>query len=70
MIFEIILFLTFAYFMMIGYKKNGIKGIMAVLITFGIIYLMSITSDSIVSYIILCVVMYFYYSNENIEDFP
>jgi len=69
MIFEIILFITFAYFMMIGYKKNGIKGIMAVLITFGIIYLMSITSDSIVSYIILCVVMYFYYSNENIEDF-
>ena len=69
MIFEIILFLTFAYFIMISYKNHGIKGIMAVLLTYGIIYLMSITSESIISYILLCVVMYFYYSNENIEDF-
>ena len=38
MILEIILFLTFAYFIMIGYKKNGIKGIIAVLLTYGIIY--------------------------------
>ena len=71
MISEIILFITFIYFCYIGYKKSGFYGIGSVLLTFGIIHIINsgyLGSNIPIIYIILCVILYFYYSSTDIED--
>jgi len=56
---------------MIGYKKSGFYGIGSVLITYGIIHIINsglLGPNISISYILLCVIMYFYYSSKNVED--
>ena len=68
---QILLLGLFAYFSMIGYKKSGFYGIGSVLVTYGIIHIISsglLGPNISISYILLCVIMYFYYSSKNIED--
>ena len=71
MVSEIILIVIFVYFSYIGYKKSGFYGISSVLFTFGIIHIINSGSfgpNISISYIILCVILYFYYSSNNVED--
>ena len=69
MILEIVLPLLLCYFVFIGYKKKKMYGVVSVLFTLGTIYLISKLSNFIVTYLLLGVVMFFFYSNPNIEDF-
>lgn len=71
MISQILLLVIFGYFTIIGYKKSGFYGIGSVLVTYGVIHIISsgfLGPNISIGYILLCVIMYFYYSSKNIED--